>query len=118
MDICEALRNADPLHYEPAMSSSDVDRIRDRVLAESRRAQRPWSPHPVLITATVASVLFGAVMLERRMPSPSATPDPDRSEPVSSTPTVHDGVPARLQLQFATRGGTRVIWVFDPAFSL
>jgi hypothetical protein len=26
--------------------------------------------------------------------------------------------PARRQLQFATPGGTRIIWVFNPDFSL
>lgn len=41
-----------------------------------------------------------------------------RSQPVTTLPSPAIASPGIRQLQFATPGGTRIIWQFDPEFSL
>jgi hypothetical protein len=116
IDIGARLREADPVMREPALSGADTDAMRRAVVAAaSRSAEGPaWFP-PVLALVTTAAALIIAVAGARTR---------DRGAPQQATVNgSHSGADSsagsgrRRQLQFATPGGTRVIWVFDPEFN-
>src|SRR5262249_28586140 len=107
---------ADPLAREPGLAPADAAAIRRVVLAAAdREAFGPalW-PRPLFLATTIAATVIVGVLVGRSRPWP-ATP--------SVRPTVAAGASAvsdpaaRRQLQFATPGGTRIIWVFDPDFT-
>jgi hypothetical protein len=69
-----------------------------------------WWPHPLSIAATIALTLAAGITVGRLLPP---------RETLREAPAIAqaaDATGARRQLQFATPGGTRVIWVFDPEF--
>ena len=117
-DVRKWLRDADPLAGEPEISAVDLQLMRRAVLAavEEPRATPSLWPGPLLVATTVAVTLAAGVVVGRRLPPArraSSTGGPLISQ---STDAVGSQVSARRQLQFATPGGTRVIWVFDPEF--
>jgi hypothetical protein len=68
-----------------------------------------WWPHPMMIAATIALTLVVGVLVGRRLPAR------DGKEPTVASRSANAANGVR-QLQFATPGGTRVIWVFNPDF--
>jgi hypothetical protein len=88
----DLLREADPLTDDPGLSSAEARVIRRLVVdaASEREAATPFAHQPLAIAAVLT------------MPSPRSTA-PETSD-------------ERRQLQFATPGGTRIIWTFDPEF--
>lgn len=109
------LQQADPLAHEPAPSSSDIDTMRRVVLAAM--STPPWWPRPALVAATIAVTLVASVALGRRLPAtrPGA---PNRGAAAGPAQGAPPATPTRRQLQFATPGGTRIIWVFNSDFTL
>lgn len=96
--------------HDPASESGDPGRameIRHAAIEVARLAPRPGSPWPWrLACGAVALVLLA-----------SGAGDDGRS------PDVETAAPAavsleRRQVQFATPGGTRIIWEINPEFSL
>ena len=117
-DVGELLRETDPVAGEPELSAEDAYVMRRRVLAATREVRVPaaW-PQPLTVAATIALTLTVGVVAGRRLPSPPATTAGHPSggsgaglRPASAT--------QRRQLHFATPGGTRIIWVFNPDFEL
>lgn len=105
-DIKHLLEDDDPLRAEPTLARGDVDAMRRRVVATRATAgSRAWTWTATLATALIL-VITTAVAIT--WPAPSSTPGVAVQTP---------GVDARRrQLQFATPGGTRVIWMFNDAF--
>ena len=120
IDIGARLRAGDPLRAESAlsaMSPGDVDAMRRVVFAAAERSvQSPaWWPPLVALVATAAAMVIAVVGARvRDSGRPASTPTLSPSPVADSASTTSTG---RRQLQFATPGGTRVIWVFDPEFS-
>ena len=115
-DLGALLRDADPLAREGGLSAEHAASIRRAALAAA--GQRPptmasW-PGPIFVAATVAATLAAGVALGRWLPAPGATVFDSSVAPSSSSSVASN---ARRQLQFATPGGTRIIWVFDPEFN-
>ncbi len=115
-DVGRWLRDADPLAGDevPGLSPLDRQTMRRAMLtALDARTTAPllW-PHPLAIAATVALTLATGVVVGRRLPPPRET----RDAPAIVRAVEPQLAAARRQLQFATPGGTRVIWVFDPEF--
>jgi hypothetical protein len=109
-DVGKWLRAADPLAHEPVLSDGEVAAMRRAVIAAADRQRAvatPW-PSALLVATTVAATLVAGVTIGRRFPPH----EPETAGPGGAVPET-DG---RQQLQFATRGGTRVIWVFDSEF--
>jgi len=109
-DVGKWLRAADPLAHEPDGSHIEVAAIRRAVIAaadQHRAAAAPW-PSAVVVTTTIAATLVAGVTIGRWFP-------PREREAARSGGSVPEKG-GRQQLQFATRGGTRVIWVFDSEF--
>jgi len=112
-DIGGLLRDGDPVACEPEMAAKDVRAMRRAVLAGIEtpdRAASRW-PGPLLAAAAVAAAIVAGVAVGLRTPAP-------RTSPIGTAPTHgSDAVSAQRQLQFASPGGTRIIWVFDPEFN-
>ena len=108
-DVGKWLRTADPLAHEPERSHIEVAAMRRVVIAagQQRAAATPW-PSALLVATTIAATLVAGVTIGRRFPPR----EPEAARSGGSVPEKG----GRQQLQFATRGGTRVIWVFDPEF--
>jgi hypothetical protein len=109
-----ALRDADPLSREPGLSDADAAAIRRAVVAAADRADSSaaaW-PRPLFVAATIAATVVAGVGIGSFVPRRAAQPEARRAG--SQARAQAD---ARRQLQFATPGGTRIIWVFDPEFN-
>jgi len=115
MTIRDALRDADPLRDEPSLSADEVQAIRQLVVETARQDGRAgffWL-QPIAVGAVVVTMLAVGITAGRRLPAVSTVPVA-HSLAVRS---VDRDVEPR-QLQFSTPGGTRIIWTFDPQFSL
>ena len=105
-DLADWLKEADPVAAEPGLSDEDVIRIRHAMRAAIKPKRRTmfWRPL-VLVAAALLALLAPLVTAKRPQTPPPITalpePQPERTQ---------------RQLQFATRGGTRVIWVFNSDF--
>ena len=109
-DVGKWLRAADPLAHEPELSHVEVAAMRRVVIAAAghqRAGTTPW-PSALLVAATIAATLVAGVTIGRWFPP--------REQEGAATGGAVPNAGVRRQLQFATRGGTRVIWVFDPEF--
>jgi hypothetical protein len=105
--IHQHLRAADPLAHEPPLSPVHVARMREVVMSaaiDAPAVRVPW----FAVAATALAVVAGLFVT--------------RSEPAatSAESRVANGIGAvsLRQLQFATPGGTRVIWMFNPELEL
>ena len=103
----EILRDADPVAHEPALPSSDVDRMRRTLLAERPIAGASWT-RPALLAAAALAIVVAAL----------ADRSPARSQDVTGPTATPNDTATRRQLQFVTPGGTRVIWTFDSTFDM
>jgi hypothetical protein len=104
------------------LPGEEAQRLRRTIVAEAAsvvRSRRRWSLPFVLTagtltTASVALVLSAVAALPGAS-APSAGPRAAGGEHRPETPPARSG---RQQLQFATPGGTRIIWVFDAEFEV
>jgi hypothetical protein len=102
-DLKALLRQGDPAR---ALDADAAERLRRTIRAAAREsasvspAARPgWDLRVVLATAVMtACALLLVVGLERRGPAPLAVPDAEAP------------APRRVQIDFATPGGTRIVW--------
>ena len=110
-NLGKQLRDGDPLGDAPSLLPREVQRIRQAVIAEVGRPSALWWPRPAVVAATVAATLAVGVAIGRSLPheTPVSPGIVERTEGVE---------PDRRQVQFATPGGTRIIWVIDPDFDL
>ena len=117
----DRLREADQA-LARELSEDDAQRLRKTVLAAvpAAPASRRWPLSFTVIAgsltaasaALVLSAAIGSYELPRRTRSvPAAAAE-------SATPVEPSADGERRQLQFATPGGTRIIWVFDAEFEM
>jgi hypothetical protein len=111
-DIRTRLEEADPLRGDAGMSDTDAARMRAAVLGATALPEPAvaWWPRAVATAVVLALMVAVGSLVGRRLP----THDPERV-PQDATVAV-DG--ERRQVQFATPGGTRIIWTLDPSFKL
>ena len=114
-NLADILRAGDPA-ADSELSPMQVDAMRRSVLDAARRpdvVRTPWH-HPLAMATMVALMIAAGIMTGRRLAvndvGVEVGPRPDA---VPTAPTE-----PRRQLQFATPGGTRIIWVFDPEFTI
>lgn len=117
------LRDADSVRQADT-PPADVVKVRNAVLAAARPSASPArsaSRRPIVLAAAVL-VMIGAgaatvtQIAGRKTGVPVATDRPDA--PGAATGEEPDSPVDRQQLQFATPGGTRIIWVFDSNFQV
>src|SRR5689334_11677179 len=119
----QLLRDGDPVSREPSLSGEDVDRMRRSMLnTDAVAARAPWLSR-LAVAGAVAAVLVTAIWIGRGGHGPRPADDAyaggGPSRPGGPERPSRETSPAeRRQVQFATPGGTRVIWVFDSTFDL
>ena len=105
-----ALRDADAAGH-PQLSNDGAQAMRRAVLAAvpapAAAPARLWF-QPLVVAATIALMIGTGAVAGRR----AASQEPS----ASSAGTAADGERQTRQLQFATPGGTRIIWVFNSEF--
>ncbi len=118
MNLKAALEAGDPIAREGSLSSAEADRMRRGVVAAAAGAERKTAfwPQPMFVAATLAVTLLVGIVGGSRLPrgetARHAVTTANRTDAGSTLQ-----VAERRQLQFATPGGTRIIWVFDPEFN-
>jgi hypothetical protein len=118
------LREAD-VSSRAAPDPADVRRVRETVLAAVRQAgpetRTEWR-RPLALIAAMLIVVVGGITASwqagSRRARPADTPSARQSAADSATVEEPGTDVERQQLQFATPGGTRIIWVFDSKFDI
>ena len=106
----ERLLAGDPVLREGKLDAADARAIRHRILLEART--RPattsygWLP-PVVVASALAACLLVAITIGTRLQF-SDGPVPPRPSPRAEP----------RQMQFASPGGTRIIWTFHQHLDL
>ncbi len=105
------MREGDPLRRDPGLSDDESTALRRRVVQEAsgRQPRRLGWREPLTLVGALALLIMAAIVTDRRAPV---------RQPEALVSTQPARVPERRQLQFSTPGGTRIIWTFDPDFSL
>ena len=116
-ELRRQLRAGDPLPPGERLAAETAARMRRAMLIETPRPSlwRRW-PQPVLATALAAvlAAALGSVYLLGSPPSTNLQPPDDFATTRDDRRSVSgDHTPDR-QIQFITRGGTRVIWMLKP----
>ena len=103
------------------LPAADVQRVRESVMAAARTARGGASPalsRPfALVMATlviVCSAMLAGLQYSTRPGAGLSTTE----RPFEAAATSDAEAGERQQLQFATPGGTRIIWVFDSRFDV
>jgi hypothetical protein len=111
-DLHTLLTGADPVTEKPELSPDEALAMRRVVLSAARTARPardPWSG-ALPVAAVVVVTIAAGVALGRKLPA--GTESAGMSTHVLAAPS------ERRQMQFATPGGTRIIWTLDPEFEL
>jgi hypothetical protein len=117
-DLKTLLTEGDPVRNEGELSPADASRMRRLIVAataEPAVARTPWQRPFAIAAIGVLVAVVGAIAGHRRIVQP--TPASQSAEPVVAIggSSLADD---RRQLQFATSGGTRIIWIFDDNLRL
>jgi hypothetical protein len=107
------LRQGDPIGQEPALQQGDVERMRRLVLG-TRRASETRRGVAWLAVAGAATISLTVAAFLAREGSQRPVAGPARVAVQTVPPDAGSGSPG--QLHFVTRGGTRVIWIFNSEF--
>lgn len=106
------LEQSDPLRYEPELSTMDAREIRRTMLGAVETMSAVFFPRALPVAALVVVMVVAGTAAGRRLSVRApAHPAGERA----GAPAVPD---ERRQVQFATPGGTRIIWTIDPNFQL
>jgi hypothetical protein len=96
-----------------ALSEPDAQRMRRAIVAAASepRVRTAFWPQPLAVAATIALTMAASVAVGRHI-QPRAL----GGEPAGASTNQIAALKDVRQLQFATPGGTRVIWVFNQDF--
>jgi hypothetical protein len=113
------LKDGDPILQEPTLAPDEIEWMRHLVIAaEGKKPASNWTMR-IAYASAFAAVIGVSGWLNYETTSRNAAMVADSRSPGPSGPGLA-GVARgeRRQLQFATPGGTRVIWVFDSNFEM
>ena len=118
-DVRQLLNDGDPLRPDggnaASLSTVDAERMRRIIVSaalESRPSRAPWQRPFAMAAIAALLVVVGTMTGHQVIVAPA--PTPGVPEPLAAT----GGGDDRRQLQFATPGGTRIIWIFDQNLRL
>ena len=117
-ELRRLLQEGDPVAREPGLAAADLERMRHTIMRmRAALAAPPRSWHGLLVVAAAGTVLIAGITLAQRaiLLQPISAPPTDRQQTVMAEAHAPSEV---RQLQFVTRGGTRVIWTFDSNFDM
>jgi hypothetical protein len=116
-DLRDWLNEADPVANEPPLSDTDVQRMRQAIVAAADESHQ-WSfadwARGSWAAATVAIALTIAVGMSRWM-TPTEHVHGVNADVASAANAPEPGT--RRQVQLIAPGGTRVIWIFNADFN-
>ena len=110
-DWREELLAGDPIAAAPELSSADVDANRRVVLTAAPLRHRGPAGFAVALVCSLSILAAGSVWIVRQRPQRAGEPRATASSTTLDHPPSDQ--PERRQVQFATPGGTRVIWVLE-----
>ncbi len=117
-DLNNLLKDGDPLREDDGLAPVDAERMRRVIVSaalESAPVRTPWL-RPFAVAAVGALLVVVGTMTGHRV-IVGPVPAPETTEPLTAIGgSSADG--DRRQLQFATPGGTRIIWIFDQNLRL
>ena len=103
----QILREHDPV---APLTADDAHAIRQRVIVEARAHARPGVPLRLAPVFALGGALAVAAMAGVFIA---------KAHPQMDAPPATMAAPGAIrQLQFATPGGTRIIWQFNPDFTM
>ncbi len=105
------LEDADPVRREPPVSMIDARAIRRAMLAEAQPGRPAFFPGAVPVAALVVLMIAAGALTGRKL----SVREPLQTPVAPGAPV---GTGERRQVQFATPGGTRIIWTINPEFQL
>jgi hypothetical protein len=111
-DLRTQLRERDPMRHEPGLSEAQRAVMRQAIVAAASHPVRPAASWRGLALAAATAMVAVLGVAGARSVATSRLQDGARD----AGPLTH--TPRRTQVQFATPGGTRVIWTLDPDFQL
>ena len=109
------LQQGDPIRHEPVLDRDDRDRMRRTVLAASANTRISRS-HGLIAVATLATLVLAIGTLVVRTVHQTSVSDAAPPQVATAQPDPESQHPR--QLHFVTRGGTRVIWIFNSDFEV
>src|ERR1700752_4817770 len=114
-DLTTLLEEGDPVRTDGELSPANAERMRRRTVAPAREPAPRWTPwrRPLVVCAIALLLVVVGTMRSHRTLERSVVP----VDPVA-TFGGGGGDADRRQLQFATPGGTRIIWIFDDKLRL
>jgi hypothetical protein len=110
-DVKRLLLDGDPAAGDETLSPNQVDVMRRQIIHAARQPdviRTPWR-QPLAVAAMLALTVAAGVIGGQRL---------SRSDVMSIEAPISAPDDGRRQLQFSTPGGTRIIWVFDPNFTM
>jgi hypothetical protein len=121
-DVRKLLNDGDPLRPDggnaASLSTVDAERMRRIIVSaalESQPSRAPWLRPFAMAAVAALLVVVGTMTGHQVIVQPASAPG--APEPLSTIDT-SGGDGDRRQLQFATPGGTRIIWIFDQNLRL
>lgn len=112
------LQEADPVRAAPALSTADAREIRRAMLGAVEAAPSLFFPRTLPLAALVVVMIVAGATAGRRLSAPPALRTADRTGDPAADPQSPGSNIERRQVQFATPGGTRIIWTIDPNFEM
>ena len=111
MTLKQRLTDGDPVALEPELDAFHAQTMRQRVLLEASSqpasARALWWLSPIAVAGAVAACLLIAIAIGVRLDRGGSSPAV--GQPPAQSPR---------QMQFATPGGTRIIWTFHQEMDL
>ena len=117
-ELNKLLKDGDPLREGGELSPVDAERMRRVIVSaalESTPMRTPWLRPFAIATVGVLLVVVGTMTGDRA--TVDRAPAPVTTDPLAAI-GASGGGEERRQLQFATPGGTRIIWIFDQNLRL
>jgi hypothetical protein len=114
------LEESDPIRDEPALSTTDAREIRRAMLAAVETAPSLFFPRTLPVAALVVVMIVAGAAVGRRLSTTPAlqTANGSGDAETGARGAGRDSTVERRQVQFATPGGTRIIWTIDPNFQM
>ena len=115
------LQESDPVHDDPALSTTDAREIRRAMLGAVETVPSLFFPRTLPVAALVVVMIVAGATAGRRLTAPPSVQTANGREGAragAQSPGIPAGNVERRQVQFATPGGTRIIWTIDPNFQM
>ena len=117
-NLRELLQESDPVRNGPGLSTAEAREIRRAMLGAMETMPSLFFPRTLPVAALVVVMIVAGATAGRRLTAPPSAQAANGAGGASAD-WLNPGDPLeRRQVQFATPGGTRIIWTIDPNFQM